>query len=140
MKGQSLVIQFIIFFLLGFSLFLSIGSFFRYQSDLFRDDIISSSLGLANSYMSSLMITAVDSCKQCDYISLSAPISNLTAGYVIRMDLANSGLNISIPYKFFNSTVHNLNADPSLSLSGSSSSAQPITLTFNKNQNKLKVS
>jgi hypothetical protein len=138
MKGQSLVIQFIIFFLLGFSLFISVGSFFRYQSDLFRNDIISSSLGLANSYMSSLMITAVDSCKQCDYINLSAPISNLTAGYVIRMDLTDSGLNVSIPYKFFNSTVHNLNS--SLRLSGSSSSAQPITLTFNRNQNKLEVS
>lgn len=138
MKGQSLVIQFVIFFLIGFSLFLSVGSFFRYQSDLFRNDIISSSLNLSNSYISSNIITAVDSCKQCDYIRLNATIANLTAGYTIEINLKNSGLNVSIPYKYFNSPVHNLNS--SLILSGKSSSVQPIILTFNKNQNKLEVS
>jgi hypothetical protein len=138
MKGQSLVIQFVIFFLIGFSLFLSVGSFFRYQSDLFREDIISYSLSSANSYISSNMVVAVDSCKQCDYISLSVPMSNLTAGYVIEINLKNSGLNVSMPYKYFSSSAHNLNS--SFSLSGKSSSVQPITLTFNRNQNKLEVS
>ena len=139
MKGQSLVVQFLIFFLIGFSLFLSVGSFFKYQSDLFRNDIISSSLALANSYVSSNVIAAVDSCKQCDYIRLSAAMSNLTAGYTIEIELTSLGLNTSIPYKYFSSPLHNLVSSFSFA-SGKSSSAQTITLTFNRNQNKLEVS
>jgi hypothetical protein len=138
MKGQSLIVQFIIFFLIGFTLFLSVGNFFKYQSDLFRNDIVSSSLSLANSYVSSFIIAAIDSCKECDYVSLSVAMANLTAGYVTEINLTNFGLNLSIPYKYFNSPIHNLNS--SLGLSGKSSSAQPITLTFNRNQNKLEVS
>jgi hypothetical protein len=106
---------------------------------LFRNDIISSSLGLANSYLSSNIIAAVDSCKQCDYISLSAAMANLTAGYTIEINLTSSGLNTSIPYKYFNSPIHNLNSSIA-SISGKSSSAQTITLTFNRNKNKLEVS
>jgi hypothetical protein len=136
MKGQSLIIQFLIFFLIGLSLFFSLSSFFKYQSELFKNDIISSSLSLANSYISSSIIAAVDTCKQCDYVNLKINLANLTAGYVIEVNLS-SGLNTSSQYKYFNSPVHNLNS--SLSLTGKSSSVQPITLTFIKNQNKLEV-
>ena len=138
MKGQSLVIQFLIFFLIGFSLFVSVGSFYKYQSDLFRNDIISSNLALFNSYLSSNIISAVDTCKECDFVKLSVPALNLTAGYAIQINLSDSGLNVSNPVKYFNSPLHNLNS--SLNLIGVSSSVQPITLTLNKTQNKLEVS
>jgi hypothetical protein len=137
MKGQSLIIQFFIFFLIGFSLFISVGSFFKYQSDLFRDEIISSSLSLANSYLSSNMVMAATNCKQCDNAIISTSIANLTTGYPIEIKLRSSGLNVSIPYKYYLSSIHNFNS--SLALSGDSSSVQTITLTFNKNQNKLEV-
>ena len=138
MKGQSLIIQFLVFFLIGFSLFISIGTFFKYQSDLFRDEITSSSIKLANSYISSNIITLLKNCKQCDTATISTSISNLTAGEAIQINLSSSGLNTSMPTKYFNSPVHNLNY--SLAFSGKSYSFKPITLTFDKNQNILEVS
>jgi hypothetical protein len=138
MKGQALIIQFLIFFLIGFSLFISIGTFLKYQSDLFKEQITSSSIRLANSYLSSNMITVLNNCKQCDTASISTSISNLTAGEAIQIKLSSSGLNTSMPTKYFISPVHNLNY--SLTFSGNSYSFKPITLTYNRTQNKLEVS
>lgn len=128
MKGQSLIIQFVLFFLIGFSLFVSIGSFFRYQSDLFKEGILSSSLSLANSYMSSNIIALIDGCKQCDYINLSVSMANFSAGYTLEFNLTNYGLNVSVPYKYYFSQLHNLNS--SFTFSGNSSTGKTITIIY----------
>jgi hypothetical protein len=140
-KGQSLVVQFVIFFLIGFTLFISTGSIFKYQSDMFRERNIESSLNLSNSYLSSVIISAIDSCKECDFVSITTKMQNMTAGYILEFELTKaSGLNVSIPQikKYSNSTVHNLIFSLNSS-SGKSGSTEPLTLTFNKNQNNLGV-
>jgi hypothetical protein len=140
-KGQSLVVQFVIFFLIGFTLFISTGSIFKYQSDMFRERNIESSLNLSNSYLSSVIISAIDSCKECDFVSITTKMQNMTAGYILEFELTKaSGLNVSIPQikKYSNSTVHNLIFSLNNS-SGKSGSTEPLTLTFNKNQNNLGV-
>lgn len=137
MKGQSLVIQFVLFFLIGFTLFIAIGNFFRLQSDIFKEDAASSSLKLTSRYLSSIMITA-NNCKQCDFINISTKIPETYAGYYLEMELNSRGLNVSAINNYFVSSVHNLNS--TLYMSGKSSSAKPITLTYDKNKNKLEVS
>lgn len=137
MKGQSQVIQFVLFFLIGFTIFLGIGSFFKLQSDMFKEDVSSSSLKLMNKYLSSITITT-NNCKLCDYVNITSNVPNTYAGYYLETKFSDIGLNVSASNKYYISSVHNLNS--TLSMSGKSSSAKPISLTYNKNQNKLEVS
>lgn len=138
-KGQSVIMQFLIFFIIGFFIFITIGMFFKYQSDLFKQDIISSSLNLTNSYLSSVSIIMVDDCKECDFINLTLKVSNTSTGYPIEVKFTgNSMLNTSIPtVSEQTTTIHNLNY--SLKASGSSSSVKTIILTFNRTNNNLGV-
>jgi hypothetical protein len=141
MKGQSLIIQFVLFFIIGFTLYLTIGNFFRFQSDVFREDITRESLKLVNSYLSSNMIMAADSCKQCDYVNLTFKIENTTAGYFYNLDLSNSQVNVSVPpytNKNFITSGHNLNT--SFSSTGKSISSKTLTLTLNRTKNEIGIS
>jgi hypothetical protein len=136
-KGQSLIIQFILFFIIGFTVFVTIGSFFKSQSEAFRSESTEYNLKLANSYFSSFGISLVDACKNCDYANVLIKIENTTAGYFFEENLNNQGLSISAPNtdKSFASSVHNLNS--STTFAGKSSSAKTISLTFNRSQNVL---
>lgn len=139
-KSQSLIIQFILFFMIGFSLFLTIGNFFRTQSDSFRVNIVETTIELTDSYLSSIAINSVDTCKQCDFVSTNVKLENTTAGYFIQMDASTSaGIVVSTApsYEIFLSSLHNLNE--SLTLTGEAYSAEAITLTFNRTKNELEV-
>jgi hypothetical protein len=139
-KGQSLIIQFIMFFLIGFTIFIGVSQFFRYQSDIFKDDVTRESLKIINSYFSSYAIASVASCKQCDEVNLTFKTANTTAGNFFEVSFGSYGANVTIPFvtnvKFI-SPAHNLNE--SFQLNGSVPSTRPITLTFNKMQNKLYI-
>lgn len=138
-KAQSLIIQFILFFLIGFALFVVTGSFFKSQSDMFRSESTEYNIKLTNSYLSSFAVGLIDGCKNCDYASVLIKLENTTAGYFFEESLSKSGLNVSVPNtgKFFISSIHNLNS--STNFSGKSSSAKPITLTFTRTKNELRV-
>ena len=138
-KSQSLLIQFVLFFIIGFSLFLLIGNFFKYQSGLFRADIIDLSLKLTNSYFSSFAINSIDSCKQCDSVENSIKLESTTAGYFFEIILSSEGLDVSTAptHNSFVSSVHNLNE--SYDMDGKAVSAETITLTFSRTKNELEV-
>jgi hypothetical protein len=136
-KGQSIVIQFLIFFVIGFSVFVSLGSFFNYQSELFKQNILSSGINLTSSYISSALIAIVDSCKECDFVSLTLKTHNTSAGYPIVIKSEGSTLNFSTPLASISSNAHNLLT--TMNVVGSSSSAKTIILTFNKTNNNLVV-
>ncbi|MEM5855260.1 MAG: hypothetical protein QW472_02985 [Candidatus Aenigmatarchaeota archaeon] len=138
-KGQSVVIQFLIFFMIGFSIFVSLGSFFRYQADILRQEILSSSVNLTSSYISSAVISILDSCKGCDFVSLSVVIYNTSAGYPLLITTQDSKLNISTFGTSHLTTIHNISKNP-ITLTGYSVSSKPIILTFNKSNNNLRVS
>jgi hypothetical protein len=141
MKGQTLIIQFILFFLIGFTLFASMGLFFQAQSQIFKNDIINYNLQLINSYMSSIVLTEAVSCKQCDFINVTVKIQNTTAGNFFEVGMRTlNGLNTTVPQsqKSVTSTIYNLNS--SYILSGFSASVKPISITFTKSLNNLRVS
>lgn len=139
MKGQSLLIQFVLFFLVGLTLFLSIGSFFRLQSDMFRESAAESSVKLINSYLSSLAIASVDTCKECDSVRMKVETEERFADYFIEVTLDDYGLEVStVPRrKYFISPIHNLNE--TVNLSGRAPLVRAINLTYNRNKNKLEV-
>jgi hypothetical protein len=136
-KGQSIVIQFLLFFVIGFSIFISLGSFFNYHSELFKQTILSSGMNLTSSYISSAVIAMVDSCKKCDFVNLTIKTHNTSAGYPILIKGENTQLNISTPFQSLSTTLHNFLNESRIT--GSSSSSKPIILTFNRTNNNLEV-
>lgn len=106
-KSQALIFQFVLFFIIGFSLFLMIGNLFRFHSDIIRGDVADLELKLANSYISSIVITSVDSCKGCDEVNMKFTLKDITGTYPI-IDFKN-GLNVSIIDKYHFSSLNNLN-------------------------------
>jgi hypothetical protein len=138
MKGQTLVIQFILFFIIGLALFLTVGNFFKLQFDVARSDIINSNLRIVSSYVSSAIINLVDSCKQCEYANVMLGLENKT-GYAVKVQLSSNprGLNISTEDKFYFSPIHNLNE--TFDMSGESSSFKTLSLTLNRTKNELRV-
>jgi hypothetical protein len=136
-----MIIQFVMFFVIGFSLYLTVGNFFKYQSELFRESITQENLKLANSYITSNMITLADSCKDCDYANFTFKIENTTAGYFFDLDLSNSQVNVSVPpfeNKSFITSAHNLNM--SYSSQGKTISSKTLTLTLNRTKNEIGIS
>lgn len=129
MKSQSMIIQFILFFVIGLSLFLSIGNFFRLQHDTFREDVADLHRELINSYFSSLIITSVDSCKQCDFVKNDISLERMTAGYFVDVSLDSSGLTVSTQpeARSFSSSAHNFNSSLNF-ISSSAPSVRPISL------------
>lgn len=138
MKSQSLIVQFILFFLIGFSIFLAVGNIFKFQFFSTQSDIIDLSLKSINSYISSAVIVAVDSCKTCDTASISLNPEKTIAGsfYEIKFD---NGLNTSTDRKYSFSSIHLLNNSITIQQS-KAVSVKPISLMFERTKNNLVVS
>lgn len=139
-SGQSYIMQFILFFLIGIGLFIGIGNFFRIQYELIREDTADVSIEMINGYLSSLVVASVDSCIQCGTVEHIVKISDTTAGYFLEVLLNESGLVVSTvpPERGHVSSINNLNYSVDF-VDGSAPSIQPINLTYDKNLNKLEV-
>jgi len=137
--GQSYIMQFVLFFLIGLALFMGLGNFFSIQYQLMRRDTADISIEMINGYLSSLAVVSIDSCMQCGVIENSVRISNTTAGYFLEVELGESGLTVSTApaEKEHTSSINNLNH--SVLLGGSAPSIRPINLTYDRNQNKLEI-
>ncbi len=138
MKGVSATFQFLLFFVIGLALFISISSVFRLQLDVFREDVADATRKIDSSFVSALTILE-RGCISCDVTSLSFKFQKTTANYFYVVSGSAGGIKISTEPggKSVSSSVHNL-AD-TLSMSGSKSSTETITLTLTKTQNKLEV-
>jgi hypothetical protein len=141
-KGQSMIVQFTIFFLIGITLFLGLGNFFKIQSEGLRDQLIGLSTEMIHSHVSSAVVASVDSCVDCGVVENNFKLSRTYAGYFIEVELNDSGLLVdtapSSKYQYL-SSINNLNE--SLEIEESlAPSVKTINLTYNKNQNRLEVS
>jgi len=136
MKSQSLIVQFILFFVIGLAIFLSVGNIFKLHSEITRADIIDYSIKLTNSLISSAAIATIDSCKQCDFVAINLKAEENIAGYFAEIKLER-GLNVSTVEKSFSSSIHNINE--TTDMYGKVSSTKPITLTFDRTKNKLTI-
>ena len=139
-KGQSLVIQFVLFFIIGFTMFISIGNFFKLQSDGIRIDVGEFSTQLTSSYLNSRIVRMMDSCKECNFGNFSFRIENTSAGYYTLITAGPKWVltEISPISKSTNSTIHNLLLSVNVK-EGFASSAEPITITYNKTRNQLNL-
>lgn len=137
--GQSYIMQFVLFFLIGLALFMGLGNFFSIQYQLMRRDTADISIEMINGYISSLAVISVDSCMHCGVVENNVRIGNTTAGYFLEVELGDNGLTVSTApaEKEHTSSINNLNH--SVLLEGSAQSIRPINLTYDRNQNKLEI-
>jgi hypothetical protein len=140
MKGQTLIVQFLLFFLIGLGLFVTIGGAFRLHSDLLREDIAKADRNLVGSYISSLAVSMVNSCKECDSITHTVKLEETTANYVTVLNLSNQGLKVSSEpgEKIIITSLHNIKPPIEL-IDSSASSTKPIRLTYNREGNSLAI-
>lgn len=139
-KGVSQIMQFILFFVIGLTLFLAIGNFFRGQLNVFADDIGEVNRKAVASFIGAHAISQFAECKLCDNVNATFKIQNTTANFVLQMTLDGEGLKVATHPggKSFVSGVHNILISLT-DLSGSVSSVEPIVLSLTKNENKLRV-
>ncbi len=139
-KGQSQIIQFILFFMIGLALFLTIGGVFRGRIDFFAEDIAEANRRMINTYFSALTIQSLVSCKECDNFNSTTRLVNTTAGSFTQVGLnGTSLLTLSQPGgKQYAGTAHSMLSQLT-GAAGLALSAKPIILSYSKNQNILRV-
>lgn len=137
-SGQALILQFIIFFLIGLSVYGSIAYFFRTHYDIFRASVADVGRRLTNSYLSAWILSLVG-CKFCELASVSTRLARTTAGYFMVMSLNGELTTTTEPEGVsYTTSVHNLNW--SLSMYGNATSARPLTLNYSRVENEVVVS
>lgn len=139
-KGQSQIVQFIMFFMIGLALFLTIGNVFRGRLDLFTDEIADENRQMINKYFSALTIESLVSCKECDNFNITTKLSNTTAGSFTQIGLSNTNIvTVTLPgNRQYSSTAHNMLSELAAA-GGLAISNKPIILSYSKNQNILRV-
>jgi hypothetical protein len=140
-KGQSFVIQFIMFFMIGMGMFIMLGNFFKFESENIKNQLIDYSTEMIGSYVSSMVVSAVEGCQNCGVVEYDFRLAKTYTGHFIEIDLSDRGVSvISAPEaSVYDSSLNNLNE--SIDITDSSvSSMKTINLTYNKNQNKLEIS
>lgn len=140
MKSQSLIVQFVLFFVIGLGFFLLAGNLFRFQSNFIRQDILDFGSELLSKQTSSFIITAINSCKSCDKVSTSFNVKSITGNFPIIAFTANKKLTVSLEEenKLIESSVHNLLYSVNLE-TNAVSSARSINLTYDKIKNNLVI-
>ncbi len=138
LKAQSQIVQFALFFMIGFGVFLSISGYFRNQLDIFGNSVADSSKKLISSYMSAIAVNSIYSCKECDNFNTTVQISNRTASFFVEVAGRQTGLDVITQpgnQNYF-SFMHNIGASLA-GIEGLAPSTKPIIISYNKALNKL---
>lgn len=138
-KGQSFIIEFILFFGISFSLFATISYYFYNQNSYLNEQIGESTTDLINKQISTDIVMA-NSCKNCDTILIRDKIPSQIGGYYYKIK-AEDGLNTTLySRKLFSNqgTIFNLNETFSL-IGESKSENKRIEIKINNIDNIIEV-
>lgn len=137
-KGQSFVVQFIMFFMIGMGLFILLGNFYRYESENIKRQLIDYSTEMIGSYMSSMVVSAVEGCPNCGVVEYDIRLAKTYAGHFIEMDMSHIGLSVRSAPKAseYTSSLNNLFQGLNI-IEGSASSVHNVNLTYDKDYNIL---
>ena len=137
MKGISLIFQFVIFFLIGLSVFLSVGMLFRSQYDTVRKDILEQRIKNVANFFAANLLDLYLSCKECDQATLTLEPEEIGTPYKISLEEDNLTISILETGKNYSIKLNNFNY--SVEFSGEAFSGRPVILTLDKTKNKLRV-
>jgi len=95
-KGQSLIIEFILFFMVSFSLFAVISAFFFNQNQFFKGRVGDKLADTVNNLVSSHIVKGV-TCKSCTSVEVQEDLPSKIGGYYYRVFLdQEEGLNTTL--------------------------------------------
>ena len=121
-KAQSFIVEFLLFFMISFSLFATISYYFYDQNIYYKEKVGSTTAELINDVVLTHIIKGVN-CKSCDRVTITEEIPSKIGGifYMIKLDkyVINTTL-IKEKTSFVETPIFNLNEN--LIFSGNSTS------------------
>jgi len=94
-KGQSFIIEFIMFFTISFSLFITISLIFHNQNKFFEERLGEKTSELVNDIVSTDIINGVN-CKSCERVIITENLPPKIGGFSYTIRLDNNGLNLTL--------------------------------------------
>jgi len=140
-KGQSFIIEFILFFMISFSLFITISVFFYNQNTFFEKRVGNKTSELVNNIVSTDIIKGVN-CKSCNKVLITESIPSKLGGFFYKIQFNNNGLNmtlISLEYFSEQTPVFNLNETYDFLNSESMSENKIIGIKINNDEKEIEV-
>lgn len=136
MKGQSFIVEFILFFLISFSLFITISYHFHMQNIFLQERVGETSSGLINDLVSTDVLKGI-SCRGCDKARITEEIPSKIGGFFYKIQLNNQSVNTSL-FSTRSFSVQNLifNLNATYRLSGESTSENKIIVIKINNEDK----
>jgi len=142
MKAQSFIIEFILFFLISFSIFSTISYFFVNQSTYLRRTVGGTNLDLINNFLTIHILKSAN-CNACKEVKVSEEIPSRVGGEYYKIELTKKGLNTTLlTTPFFNeSSMVKLNEtfDPSTSFNQTTSENKRIEIKINNTDKIIEV-
>lgn len=139
MKSQVQVVQFVLFFIIGLSVFSSVYSFLVSHTNFVQDYMSTNYRELVSEFLSTATVEVVTSCKKCNVTSfkLSIPAKIVESNYEI--NLKNMYIRDLFYEKRTNINLHNLNYTYLLEDKNITVPSYPITFYFNKTENRIRI-
>lgn len=140
-KGQSFIVELIMFFVISFSLFATISYFFYSQNEFFEKRVAEKTSELVNDLVSIGIIRGM-SCKNCDRVLIKEDIPSKVGGFFYKIRLDNNGLNLTLISlsKFSElSPLFNLNETFTFLNSNSTSENKIIGIKINNTEKSVEV-
>lgn len=139
-KGQSLVVEFILFFGISFSLFATISYYFYMQNSYLTTQVGESTTDLVNKMISTNIVSA-NSCKRCKTIQIRESIPEQIGGYYYDITVDENIDMTLYSQKHFSKQGTIFNLDKTFDLSGSTKSENKrIEIKINNEEKTIEVS
>lgn len=139
-KGQTFIVEFIMFFAIAFSLFSAISYYFYRQNVFFKKEVGEATSELINDFVSSNIMKSIG-CKACHTILMRDDIPLEIGGYYYKVELNSNGLNTNLlSEKPILKQVSLFNLNKTFSLSGMSlSEDKKIGIKINNIDKNIEV-
>jgi len=129
MKGQGFIVEFILFFLISFSIFTAISYHFHLQNIFYQERVGETASELINDLVCTDILKGI-SCRGCGEVIINEEIPSKIGGFFYRIQLNDQGLNTSLfstRPSYEQNPIFNLNTTYQ-TLSGQSTSENKIVV------------
>ncbi len=142
MKGQSLIMQFVLFFTVGFSIFLGLSNLFSFYFERTKKNIVQLNRENIAEYISSIATIETIASNKHDFIRYRFNLRNTTTEYFFETELSKDGLKvISTPdFNEYKTSINNLNYTINELVGFFPSAIKHGQLVYDKRLNKLFLS
>ncbi len=140
MKGQTIIVEFVLFFLISFSLFITISFIFYNQNVNLNQKVGSSLLDSINNIVATNVIKGAG-CRGCDNITIKEHVPSKLGGFFYTSSLNKQNLNNTLlSEKSISKTSAIFNMNETYNQTGNAKSESKIVeITINNIEKKISV-